>query len=140
MRFQRSDLPGFLIALLAPVALTALFFTAYDVWDHEHTPLLGFMAVNIAVVGGLAAAFSRFVRSWDLPFALLAILIGLVAAVIWAQQTGNDGTNLALGLKWGAVIAFLLLNVVMLGQVLTGGLLPILDRRDARRRAADRTE
>ena len=136
MRFKRSDLPGILVALAAPVALTALFFTAFDVWHHEHTPLLGFMAVNIAVGGGVAAAFSRFIRNWDAPIALLLILIGVVLAVIWIQRTGNDGTALATGLKWAGVIAFLLLNAVVLVQVLSAGVLPILDRRDARRRAA----
>ena len=138
MRFKRSDQPGILIALLAPVGLTALFFTAFEIWDHEGTPLLGFMAVNIAVVGGIAAAFSRFIRSWDVPLALFAILIGLTLAVIWAQRSGNDGTALATGLKWAGVIDFLLLNLVVLGQVVSGGLLPILDRRDARRRASAR--
>lgn len=136
MRFKRSDLPGILIAVLAPVGLTVLFLTAFDVWHHEGTPLLGFMATNIAIGGGIAAAFSRFVRKWDAAFACFAILIALVAAVIWAQRAGEDGTALATALKWAAVIDFLVLNVVVLGQVVSGGLLPILDRRDARRRAA----
>lgn len=139
MRFKRSDLPGILVALLAPVGLTVIFLTAFDVWHHEGTPLLGFMAVNIAVVGGIAAAFSRFIRSWDVPIALFAVLVGLVLAVLWAQRSGNDGTALATGLKWAAVIDFLLLNVVVLAQVASNGVLPLLDRRDARRRAAAET-
>ncbi|MDA0365336.1 MAG: hypothetical protein O3B31_12695 [Chloroflexi bacterium] len=135
MRFKRSDLPGILIALLAPVGLTALFLTAFDVWHHEGTPLLGFMASNIAIGGGIAAAFSRFIRSWDVPVALFAILIGLVLGVLWIQQAGEDGTTIATLLKWGAMVDFLLLNIVVLGQVVSNGVLPILDRRDARRRA-----
>lgn len=136
MRFKRSDLPGILIALLAPVGLTALFLTAFDVWHHEGTPLLGFMAVNIAIGAGVAAAFSRFIRSWDVPIALFTILIGLVLAVLWMQQAGEDGTTFATILKWAAVIDFLLLNLAVVLQVLSNGVLPILDRRDARRRAA----
>ncbi|MBM3140873.1 MAG: hypothetical protein FJZ92_11880 [Chloroflexi bacterium] len=135
MRFKRSDLPGILIAVLAPVGLMLLFLSAFEVWDHHGTPLLGFMAVNIAVGAGIAAAFSRFIRSWDAPVALLVVLLLVVAAVNWAQRTGNDGGLVVNGLKWVGVIDFLLLNLVVAVQVISNGVLPILDRRDARRRA-----
>ena len=135
MRFKRSDLTGMAIAVLAPVALMALFLSAFSVWHHENTPLLGFMAVNIAVVGGVAAAFSRFIRKWDAPVGLLALLLIIVIGVNWLQRTGHDGTMLATGLKLAGVADFLLLNLLVLGQVVSAGLLPILDRRDARRRA-----
>ncbi len=135
MRFTRADLPGLAIAALAPPALFVLFLASFDVWEHHGTPLLGAMSANIAIGGGLAAAFSRFIRNWDIPLALLAVLLAAVAGVIWAQQSGNDGTALATILKWVGVIAFLLLNVAVLLQILNNAILPMLDRRDARRKA-----
>ena len=135
MRFQRSDLPGLAIAALAPPALFILFLASFDVWDHHGTPLLGAMSANIAIGAGIAAAFSRYIRSWDAPLALLGLLLASVAGVIWAQQSGNDGTALATMLKWVGVLAFLLLNVAVLWQILNNAILPMLDRRDARRKA-----
>jgi len=135
MRFTRADLPGIAIAALAPPALFILFLASFDVWDHHGTPLLGAMSANIAIGGGLAAAFARFIRSWDVPLGLLGLLLAAVAGVIWAQQSGNDGTALATLLKWVGVLAFLLLNLAIVGQILTNAILPILDRRDARRKA-----
>jgi hypothetical protein len=136
MRFKRSDLPGFLIAVLAPVWLMVLFLSAFDAWHHHGTPLLGFMATNIAIGAGLAAAFARFIRHWDFPLALIALLVVIVLAVNWAQRSGQDDASIAMILKWAGVIDFLVLNVAIAYQVLTYGLLPILDRRDARRAAA----
>ena|SRR5437763_15448329 len=136
MRFKRSDIPGFLIAVLAPVWLTVLFLSAFEVWHHHGTPLLGFMASNIAIGAGLAAVFSRFIRHWDLPLALIVLLVVVVLGVNWAQRSGNDDIAISVILKWIGVIDFLVLNVVIAYQVLTYGLMPILDRRDARRRAA----
>ena len=135
MRFQRSDLPGLAIAALAPPALFILFLASFDVWEHHGTPLLGAMSANIAIGGGIAAAFARYIRSWDVPLALLGLLLASVAGVIWAQQSGNDGTTLATILKWTGVIAFLLLNLAIVWQILNHAILPILDRRDARRKA-----
>jgi hypothetical protein len=136
MRFKRSDMPGILIAAIAPVLLLWLFLNAFDVWHHHGTPLIGFMAGNFAIGGGLLAAFSRFVRRWDVPLGALGALLLLVLAVIWAQHSGNDGTALATALKLAAVADFLLLNLLIAIQVIENGLIPVLDRRDARRRAA----
>ena len=135
MRFTRADLPGLAIAALAPPALFILFLASFDAWHHHGTPLLGAMSANIAIGGGLAAAFSRYITNWDVPLALLGLLFAAVAGVIWAQQSGNDGTALATLLKWTGVIAFLLLNLAIVWQILNNAILPILDRRDARRKA-----
>lgn len=136
MRFKRSDLPGFIIAVGVPPLLFLVFLASFEVWQHQGTPLLGFIAVNVAGAIATLAIFARFVKSWDFPLALLLILVAAVVGVIWGQQTGNDGTALATGLKWTALIMFLLLNLAIGLQVLKNGLLPVLDRRDARRAAA----
>ena len=135
MRFKRSDLPGFIIAVGAPPLIFVAFLASFEVWRHQGSPLLGFMAVNIAGAIATLAIFSRFIRKWDVPFALLLVLAAAVAGVIWAQRSGNDGTALATTLKWVGLIDFLVLNIVIGLQVLTNGLLPVLDRRDARRAA-----
>jgi hypothetical protein len=140
MRFKRSDWPGFLIAVGAPPLLFLVFLASFEVWQHQGTPLLGFMAVNIAGAIATLAIFTRFVKSWDLPLALLLILAASVAGILWAQNTGNDGTAFATALKWTALVVFFLLNLAIGLQVLTNGLLPILDRRDARRAAAAAAE
>jgi hypothetical protein len=135
MRFKRADLPGFLIAVAAPVLLTLLFLRTFEAWDHRGTPLLAFMATNIGLAVGLMAMFTRFVRNWDWPMGFLLILGGAVAAVLWAQDSGNDGTAFATTMKWVALLAFVLVNLAIGLQVLVHGLLPVLDRRSARRRA-----
>ncbi len=132
MRFVRGDLPGIVIAALAGPALMLLFLASFETWDHRGTPLLGAIAANLAIGAGLLAVFSRFVRNWDLPIALLGILIAIVIAVIWVQRSGHDGTALATGLKLAGVVDFLLLNLAVGGQVLWHGLIPVLDRRAAR--------
>ena len=135
MRFKRSDLPGFAIACLAGPALTVLFLASFDVWDHHGTPLVAFIGTNVGLIAGVAAVFSRFIRKWDVPVACLVVIGIVVVAVNWAQHTDNDGTALATGLKWLGVVAFLVLNASVLLQLAKYGLLPILDRRDARRAA-----
>jgi len=140
MRFKRSDLPGFIIAMVAPPLLFLLFLRSFEVWHHQGTPLLGFMATNIAGAIATLAIFSRFIKKWDIPLALLAILAAAVAGVFWAQESGNDGTGFATTLKWIALADFLVLNLVLGLQVLQNGLLPVLDRRDARRAAAAENE
>lgn len=135
MRFHRGDIPGLLIAVAGPVGLTLLFLASFDAWDHHGTPLLGAMAANIAIGGGLLAAFARFIRSWDLILGLLVVLVLSTGAVIWLQQIGDDGTDIILALKWVAVIAFLALNILIPVQYITNGLIPWLNRRDAQRAA-----
>ena len=107
MRFHRSDLPGLLIAVIGPVGLMLLFLASFDTWDHHGTPLLGAMAGNLAVGGGLLAAFTRFIRRWDIILALVLALVLSVGVVIGLQQAGEDGTAIATTMKWVGVIAFL---------------------------------
>lgn len=135
MRFHRKDVPGLLIAVGGPVGLMLVFLAMYDLWHHEGTPLLGAMAGNLAVAGGLLAAFTRFVRSWDVILGLLLILALAVAAVIGLQQSGEGGTAIVITGRWIAVIAFLLLNIVIPLQIINNGLIPMLNRRDQRRSA-----
>ncbi|HRC63172.1 MAG TPA: hypothetical protein PLX85_08135, partial [Dehalococcoidia bacterium] len=117
-----------------------LFLRSFEVWHHQGTPLLGFMATNIAGAVATLAIFARFIRNWDIPLILLAVLAAAVAGVIWAQQSDNDGSGFATTLKWIALVDFLLLNLALGLQVLQNGLLPVLDRRDARKAAATEAE
>ena len=135
MRFKRADLPGIAIAVLAPPALLLLLLASYEIWDHRGTPLLSFMATNFAIAVGVAAVFTRFIRNWSVPVALLVVMAAVVAAVNVAQRTGNDGAAWATALKWIGVGDFLLLNAVIGYQVMVNGLLPVLDRRAALRAA-----
>lgn len=134
MRFQRSDLPGFAIAVGAPPLLMLLFLASYETWGHRGTPLLGFVATNIALAVGVMAVFTRFVHHWAVPVASLLVLAAAAGGVIWMQRTGHDGTALATALKWTGVFAFLAINTTIGLQVLVYGLLPVLDRRAARAR------
>ena len=93
------------------------------------------MGTNIGIGVGLAAVFARFIRNWDWPIAFLALLLAAVAGVNWAQHSDNDGTRIATGMKFVGVIAFLGLNVAVVLQILKNGVLPLLDRFDARRAA-----
>ncbi len=140
MRFSRSDLPGIAIALVAGPALMLLFLAASETWGHKGTPLLGFMAGNLGLAAGLAALFSRFILKWDVPLSAILAILAVVGAVKWLQVSGNDGTRLATGVKWAGVIAFVVLNVAVLWQLVTNGLVPLLDRFDEwrARRAAER--
>lgn len=135
MRFHRSDLPGLLIAVAGPVGLMLLFLASFDVWSHHGTPLLGAMAGNLAVGGGLLAAFSRFIRKWDWILGVLWALLMSVVVVIMLQQTGHDGTAIATTIKWIGVVSFLILNVLIPLQILNNGLIPMLNRREAQRAA-----
>jgi len=133
MRFRRADLPGFVIAVGAPPLLMLLFLASYQTWGHRGTPLLGIMATNIALAMAVPAVFTRFVRNWDVPLACLLLLAAAAGGVVWAQRAGTDGTALVTALKWIGVLAFFALNVAIGLQVLVHGLLPVLDRRAARR-------
>ncbi|MEZ4502136.1 MAG: hypothetical protein R3C39_05890 [Dehalococcoidia bacterium] len=136
MRFTRNDLPGLLIAALAPAGAMLIFLASFETWDHHGTPLLGFMAGNLA--GGVAtiAAFTRFVKNWDVVVVLIGAMFAAIAGVLWAQLSGHDGTSAATTLKWVALIAFLLVNGAVVLQIFVNGLLPIMDRRAAAKRAA----
>ncbi len=135
MRFKRSDIPGFVIAVVAPPLLTLLIFNSYDIWQHRGTPLLGIVAANFGILAGLLAMFSRFVRNWDVPMGLGFALGTIVLVILWMQRMGFDHTATATTLKWLALLTFVALNASIGWQVLTHGLTPVLDRRDARRAA-----
>lgn len=135
MRFTRADLPGIAIAALAGPLLMVLFLAAFETWGHKGTPLLGFMGSNIGIAVGAAAVFARFIRKWDWPLVFVGLLAIAVGSVYWAQQSGNDGTRVATALKWLGVVAFAGLNVTVLWQLVKNGLVPVLDRFEARRAA-----
>ncbi len=132
MRFKRADLVGILFATLAPVGAMVLFLASFETWGHHGTPLLGFMAGNLAVAVGLMAAFTRFIKNWDVVIGGAVLLGLLVGAIILMQRTGNDGMAAATLLKWAAVIDFLVLNLAIGWQVLNHGLMPLVYRRDER--------
>ena len=133
MRFTRADLPGMAIALLAGPLVVLLFLAAFEAWGHKGTPVLGFVGTNVGIGVGLAAVFARFIRRWEWPLAFLGLIAAAVAGVYWAQQAGYDGTRLATALKWLGVAGFAGLNLAVVQQLLRHGVLPILDRLDARR-------
>ena len=135
MRFKRSDIPGFVIAVVAPPLLTLLIFNSYEIWQHRGTPLLGTVAANFGVLAGFLAIFSRFVRNWDVPMVIGFALGTIVFVILWMQRMGFDHTPTATAAKWLALLTFLALNAAIGWQVLNNGLLPLLDRRDARRAA-----
>lgn len=133
MRFTRADLPGMAIALLAGPLVVLLFLAAFETWGHKGTPVLGFVGTNVGIGVGLAAVFARFIRRWEWPLAFLGLIAAAVAGVYWAQQAGYDGTRLATALKWLGVAGFAGLNLAVVQQLLRHGVLPILERLDARR-------
>ncbi len=133
MRFRRADLPGFVIAVAGPPLLMLLFLASFQTWDHRGTPLLGMVSTNIAVAIAVPAIFTRFVRNWDMPLVFLALLALATVGILQLQRTGADSTPVATALKWTGVVAFFALNAAIGLQVLVHGLLPILDRRAARR-------
>ena len=135
MRFKRSDIPGFVIAVLAPPLLTLLIFNSYEIWHHRGTPLLGTVAANFGIMAGLLTVFARFVRNWDVPMVIGFALGTIVFVILWMQRMGFDHTPTATTLKWVALLTFFALNASIGWQVLNNGLLPVLDRRDARRAA-----
>jgi H+/Cl- antiporter ClcA len=135
MRFKRSDIPGFVIAVVAPPLLTLLIFNSYDIWHHRGTPLLGTVAANFGILAGLLAIFSRFVRNWDVPMVIGFVLGTIVFVILWMQRMGFDHTATATTLKWLALLTFFAFNASIGWQVLDNGLRPLLDRRDARRAA-----
>ncbi len=137
MRFKRNDLPGILIATLGPVGLMFLLLTSFQLWHHHGSPILGMLSVNIAIGGGLIGAFSRFIKARDAVVGILLALVLCVVGVLALQASDNDGTAAATLLKLLGVVAFLALNVVVIQQILSNGLNPVLVRRDERRAAAE---
>ncbi len=132
MRFKRSDLPGILIATLAPAGLFWLLVVSFGLEQHHGTPLLGALSGNIAGGAGVLAVLSRFVRRWDRVVGAVVLLIACVAGVILLQRTGNDGGAFATSLKLGGVLLFMVINLFVVLDVLVYGLNPSLQRRDAR--------
>lgn len=132
MRFKRSDLPGILIATVAPAALFTLLVVAFNLQLHHGTPLLGALAGNIAGGAGVLAVLSRFVRRWERVVIALTLLIACVVGVIMLQRTGNDGGAFATSLKLSGVLLFLVINLFVVLDVMVHGLNPSLQRRDAR--------
>lgn len=132
MRFKRSDLPGILIASVAPALLFWLFVRSFGLEHHHGTPLLGAMSGNIAGGAATFAVFSRFVRRWDRVVIPTVLLIGCAVGVLVLQRTGDDGSAFATGLKIGGVLMFGLVNIAIILDVLVNGLNPSLQRRDAR--------
>lgn len=132
MRFKRSDLPGILIATVAPALLFWLLVRSFGLEEHHGTPLLGALSGNVAAGAGVLAVLSRFVRRWDRVMVALGLLAGCVAGVLVLQWTGNDGTPLATALKLGGVLLFGVVNLFVVMDVLVHGLNPSLQRRDAR--------
>ena len=134
MWFKRADLPGIALAGFAPAALYLLVVAAFDLWHHEGTPLLSALAIVIALGAGITlGALARFVRRWRIVGGLVAAISFDVAGVLVLQRTGQDGTVLATTLKLGGAGLFLAANAVIAYDVIDWGLLPIIDRRAARR-------
>lgn len=132
MRFKRSDLPGILIATVAPALLFWLLVRSFGLEHHHGTPLLGALSGNIAGGAGVLAVLSRFVRRWDRVVIALVLLAGCVAGVLVLQRTGDDGSSFATALKLAGVLLFGVINVFVILDVLVHGLNPSLQRRDAR--------
>ena len=132
MRFKRSDLPGILIATVAPALLFWLLVRSFGLEHHHGTPLLGALSGNVAVGAGVLAVLSRFVRRWDRVLIPLVLLAGCVAGVLVLQRTGDDGSSSATALKLAGVLLFGVINVAVVLDVLVHGLNPSLQRRDAR--------
>ncbi len=132
MRFKRSDLPGILIATVAPAALFWLLVRSFGLEHHHGTPLLGALSGNIAGGAGVLAVLSRFVRRWDRIVIAVALLLGCVVGVLVLQRTGHDGSSFATALKLAGVLLFGVINVLVVLDVLVHGLNPSLQRRDAR--------
>jgi len=89
------------------------------------------MAVNIAIGGALLAAFTRFIRNWDVPLASMLLILVSAAAVVALQNADNDNTVADL-LKWLGILGFLIFNLSVVLQILSNGLIPALNQRAAR--------
>lgn len=137
MRFKRSDLTGIAIAAFVPAMLSYIVFVGWQLEDHHGTPLLGIIAGNFAVVGGILAYLTRYLAH-PRAFRIIAALLGLAfVAVIELQLSGVDGTVWATSLKLLGVLLFLALNTLLLIDVLAVAVNPYLVRRDERQAAGE---
>ena len=128
MKFTENDYIGIILAALAGPGIFLIILSAYDLWEHRHTPLLGFLAVNVAIGGGIIGAFSRFIKNKNRFLALIAFLILCVLAIKLLQWTGNSDSGFKLLFIWLGIIDFLLINAVIGWEFLANGLVPALDR------------
>jgi uncharacterized membrane protein (Fun14 family) len=137
MRFKRSDLTGIAVAAFIPAMLSWIFFDGWGLQHHEGTPLLGQMAANFAIVGGIFGYLTRYLAH-PRAFRIVLALLGLVfIGVLEMQASGVDNTVWSLAMKWLGVVLFLALNVLLVIDVLAVAVNPYLVRRDERRAAGE---
>tara|TARA_B110000196_G_C21010227_1_gene597472 strand:- start:334 stop:780 length:447 start_codon:yes stop_codon:yes gene_type:complete len=140
MKFKKNDFLGILLAALAGPGMFLIILSAYDLWDHRHSPLLGFLAVNIAIGGGLIGAFSRYIKNVGRFLALLLLLLMFSLAVKVLQWTGNGDSGYKILFIWLGVLDFLILNLVVGWEFLANGLVPALDRKKEKKLLAQANE
>ena len=133
MKFTKNDYLGIILAALAGPGIFLIILSAYDLWDHRHTPLLGFLAVNIAIGGGIIGAFSRFIKNKIRLISLIMILILCVLAIKFLQWTDNGDSSFKLLFIWLGIIDFMLINAIIGWEFLANGLVPALDRNNERK-------
>ena len=129
MKFKKNDFLGILLAALAGPGMFLIILSAYDLWDHRHSPLLGFLAVNIAIGGGLIGAFSRYIKNIGRFLTLVLLLLTFAFAVKMLQWTGNGDSGYKILFIWLGILDFLILNLVVGWEFLANGLVPALDRK-----------
>ena len=129
MKFRKNDILGILLAAFAGPGLFLIIISAYDLWDHRHTPLLGFLATNLAIGGALIGVFSRYIKNIYRFISLIFILILCVLIVKILQWSGNEESNLKLLFIWIGLIDFLILNVIVGWEFLSNGFVPAMDRK-----------
>ena len=135
MRFKRSDWPGFIIAVGAPPLLFLVSWLRSRCGTTRARHCSASMAVNLAGAIATMAIFSRFVKSWDVPIGILLVLISPWPESLGATERERRNRGLPHD-EVGRILAFFLVNAAIGLQVLINGLLPVLDRRSARRRQA----
>ncbi|MFL2635101.1 MAG: hypothetical protein ACJ0J6_04580 [Dehalococcoidia bacterium] len=131
MKFTKNDYIGILLAALAGPGIFLIILSAYDLWEHRHTPLLGFLAVNVAIGGGIIGAFSRFIKNKTRFLALIVFLILCILAIKILQWTDNSESGFKLLFIWLGIIDFMLINAIIGWEFLANGLVPRLDRMKA---------
>lgn len=129
MKFKKNDFLGIVLAALAGPGMFLIILSAYDLWDHRHSPLLGFLAINIAIGGGLIGAFSRYIKNIGRFLTLVLLLLTFAFAVKMLQWTGNGDSGYKILFIWLGILDFLILNLVVGWEFLANGLVPALDRK-----------